>query len=156
MRLSVMMATVAVAGLGTIAAQSGAAPSTDSSDGPPPYAATQAAAKGRQVPAQVAERFTDIREPRVVGADARGQEYALSAGSGGHCLIAVRGAGRPGFEACGPDRDEDMVTTTYMGEGRVRTVVLQARASSRARDSGMAEVAPGLLVSMTEGELDGG
>lgn len=73
-----------------------------------PYVATAAAANGREVPAQVVEQFQNQRKPRVLGRDSRGQEYALSRGTGGVCLIAVRDSSRPGFEACAPNLDMDV------------------------------------------------
>lgn len=128
------------------------------SDANTPFAATEAAANGREVPAQVADRFQDRQKPRVLGADKRGQEYALSAGTAGSCLIAVRSASQSGFEACAPSIDRDLTTMVYLGNGRIRTVVLQAHATGQppARLAGGERVAPGLWVSESAGELPGG
>lgn len=114
------------------------------------------AANGRQVPAGVGERYQNERTPQVVGRDSRGQEYAVSRGSAGVCLIGIRGPSQPGFEGCSPF-DEDLVGTTYLGNGRVRTVVLQAGSSSTPRQMASGDrIAPGLWVSESTGELSGG
>lgn len=127
--------------------------------GPLPFAATEAAATGREVPAQVGSTFQNYHRPRVAGSDSKGQEYALSSGSEGVCLVAVRGAAATGFEACAPtDKSRDLTVTTYVGNGRIRTVLLQAAASDSAPAAarGGERVAPGLWVTETAGELPGG
>jgi len=155
--------------LALVAATIGAATSIGDSDrdalaargSAKPFAATQAAAVGREVPAQVPDQYVDISMPRVVGSDpATGQEYAISSGTGGNCLIAVREPGRAGFESCGPNTDRDSTMTVALGGGRIRTIVLQAAAASepstmRAAGGGT-QVAPGLWVSESAGSLPGG
>jgi hypothetical protein len=129
--------------------------------GPPPFAAIKAAATGREVAAALLPtEYVDVARPRVVGADpVSGQEYAFSVGTGGNCLIAVRGAGVPGFESCSP-LDRDRTTVVYLGEGRIRTIVLQAEATSEPPSlqavGGGKKIAPGLWVSESTGALPGG
>lgn len=123
-----------------------------------PFTATDAAAKGHEVAAQISRHFADIHPPRIVGADSTRQEYALSRGTGGVCLIAVRSGRNAGFEVCTPYRDQDVTTQTLMPGHRVRTVVLQARARSTSggRATVSERVAPGLWVGESSGELPGG
>lgn len=151
--LHLMAATLAVAVAGDAVAGSGAPAPHE-----PPFSDTHAAAKGREVPAQVEAQYQDRARPRVVGADARGQEYAISRGSGGICLIGVRAAATSGFEVCGPARERDMTTMTAVADDRLRTVVLQARATKEppAQAPTAAQVAPGLWVAETAGALPGG
>jgi hypothetical protein len=148
--LSLTILVVATAAAGTAVAARG-----PSGDGVAPFAATDAAASGREVPAQLDKDYVNVHGARVVGADSHGQQYALSRGTGGHCLIAVRGEQRPGFEACGPSLNQDVTAMVYLGAHRIRTVVLQANASS-APITGAEQVALGLWVAESDGELPGG
>lgn len=127
-----------------------------------PFAAVKAAAKGREVPAQVPDRYIDLAKPRVIGADPNtGQEYAVSSGTAGHCLIAVRTPTQSGFETCGPDLDRDNTVVVAVGQGRVRTIVLQAQAATEAptlmksTTAQQTKVAPGLWVAESTGTLPG-
>lgn len=126
-----------------------------------PFQATARAATGREVPASVPQRYADLRAPRVVGADpSTGQEYAFSSGTQGHCLIAVRSPGVSGFEVCGPDLPRDNNVVVALGGGKVRTVVVQADASTpppAARSASESKViAPGVWITESAGELPGG
>jgi hypothetical protein len=150
--LYLVAATLAVAITGNAIAGS-----DDAAPPKPAFADTVAAANGREVPSQVEAVFQDRSTPRVVGADAKGQEYAVSRGSGGVCLIALRAPNRPGFEVCGAEQ-RDITTMTMMGEGRVRTLVLQAHATKGAPAAlpQASRVAPGLWVAEAAGGLPGG
>ena len=123
-----------------------------------PFAATDAAATGRVVAAKLDADYTSTHVPRLVGADARGQEYALSRGSAGVCLVGLHNDRTGGFEACS-GAGNDLTVTTALDGGNIRTVTLQAHATSASATSaaGVATelVAPGLWVAWSAGTLPG-